>query len=60
MLKKAVMLAIIILILQNYDVANLVSSKLPMIQKYISGKELFVNFIIITTALYMAMHFSLI
>jgi hypothetical protein len=59
LVKKAVILSVIVLMLQNYDIVNNIIAKIPVIQKYLSGKELFVNLGILTSIFYLLMYLQL-
>jgi len=59
-LKNAAIIAIIVFLLQNYNIANILMQKLPeTVTKHIAGKEFMLNFILIFGIFYGLMYFDL-
>ncbi len=56
MLQKAGIIAVFVLILQNYNIINTFVAKVPVIQKYVSGKELLINLGLLTGIFYVLIH----
>jgi hypothetical protein len=60
LVKKTLIITIIVFLLQNYNVINILISKLPeVVAKYISGKEIFINFFLIFLIFYAMMFYDL-
>jgi hypothetical protein len=59
-LKKTAIITIIAFLLQNYNIMSMLLSKLPdSATKHISGKEIFINIIIIFVIFYSLMYFDI-
>lgn len=60
LVKKTLIITIIAFLLQNYNVINILISKLPdVVTKYITGKEVFINFLLIFLVFYAMMFYDL-
>jgi len=59
-LKKTAIITIIVFLLQNYNIMKIIMSKLPeTATKHITGKEMFINLVIIFVAFYALMYYEL-
>lgn len=60
-LKSTAIIAIIVFLLQNYNIINILAQKLPeIITRHITGKEMMLNFLLIFGIFYALMYFELI
>jgi hypothetical protein len=60
LVKKTVIIATIVFLLQNYNIISLLLSRLPEVAtKHISGKEFLINFAMIFLIFYSLMYFDL-
>lgn len=60
LVKKTVIIAIIVFLLQNYNIVNVLMQKFPeTVTKHISGKEFILNFLLICGIFYTLMFYGI-
>jgi hypothetical protein len=58
-IQKTAIIAIIVFLLQNYNIVNIIISKLPeTISSYTNGKEFIINFVLIFCIFYALLYFD--
>lgn len=60
LVKKAFIITIVVSLFQNYNMINILMSRLPEVAtKHISGKEVFLNFAFVFIAIYSLMYYQI-